>query len=100
MLPNPFELLANAGPAVEVVTKPAGIDRHFIDCSILGICPAFVIGLVFALCGIILTGCGLATNGDPMHAKSLDLNVNTIWGCIMLVFGLVMPHFAKRGKKA
>lgn len=100
MLPNPFELLANAGPAVEVVAKPTGFDRHFIDCSIPGICLAFVIGLVFTLCGIVLAGCGLATNGDPMHAKSLDLNVNTIWGCIMLVFGLVMLCFAKRGKKA
>jgi hypothetical protein len=58
------------------------------------------IGLVFTLYGIMLVVYGLFTNGDPMYAKSLDLNVNTIWGGVMLVFGLVMLFFAKRGKKA
>ena len=58
------------------------------------------IGLVFTLYGIMLVAYGLFTNGDPMYAKSLDLNVNTIWGGVMLVFGLVMLFFAKKGKSA
>lgn len=49
MFLDPFELLANAGPAVDAVVKPAGIDLHFIDYSILGIYLAFVIGIGFAL---------------------------------------------------
>lgn len=42
-------LLATAGTSVEAVVKPAGIDLHFIDYSILGIYLAFVIGIGFAL---------------------------------------------------
>jgi HAMP domain-containing protein len=35
-----------------------------------------------------------------MYAKSLDIPVNTLWGAVMLVFGLAMLYFAKRGNKA
>ena len=58
------------------------------------------IGYVFTIYGLMLTGYGLFTNGDPMYAKSLNMNFNTIWGVLMLVFGLVMLFFAKKaGKK-
>lgn len=58
------------------------------------------IGLVFTIYGVMLVAYGFFTKGDAMYAKSLDINVNTIWGGVMLVFGLVMLYFAKRGKKA
>lgn len=58
------------------------------------------IGLVFTLYGIILGVYGLTTHGNAMYAKSLNLNVNTTWGMVMLVFGLIMLFFAKRGKSA
>ena len=43
---------------------------------------------------------GIATKGSEMYAKSLGINVNIIWGAVMLVFGLVMLYFAKKGKSA
>ncbi|OYV07314.1 MAG: hypothetical protein CFE26_01705 [Verrucomicrobiales bacterium VVV1] len=58
------------------------------------------IGLVFTIYGVILTVYGLSTNGAAMYEKSLGINVNTAWGIVMLIFGLVMLFFAKRGKKA
>ncbi len=58
------------------------------------------IGLVFTIYGVILTIYGLSTNGAAMYEKSLGINVNTAWGIVMLIFGLVMLFFAKRGKKA
>jgi len=57
------------------------------------------IGYVFTIYGVMLTGYGLFTKGDPMYAKSLDIPINTIWGVAMLVFGLVMLFFAKRSGK-
>ncbi len=58
------------------------------------------IGYVFTIYGIMLTIYGLLTKGGEMYAKSLGINVNIIWGIVMLVFGLLMLFFAKRGKKA
>ncbi len=57
------------------------------------------IGYVFTIYGVMLVIYGIITNGAEMYAKSLGINVNTIWGAVMLVFGLVMLYFAKRGKK-
>lgn len=57
------------------------------------------IGYVFTIYGVMLTGYGLFTNGDAMYEKSLEINVNTYWGVVMLVFGLVMLYFAKKAGK-
>jgi hypothetical protein len=49
------------------------------------------IGGLFTVLGLILTGFGLATGGDPtLYQRSLSVNVNLWWGLIMLVFGLVL----------
>ena len=49
------------------------------------------IGGLFAVLGLILTGYGLATAGDPGHyARSLSINVNLWWGLVLLGFGLVL----------
>ncbi|MES2658971.1 MAG: hypothetical protein V4689_10155 [Verrucomicrobiota bacterium] len=58
------------------------------------------IGYVFTIYGVILVVYGLITRGAEMYAKSLGINVNIIWGAVMLVFGLVMLYFAKRAKKS
>jgi hypothetical protein len=58
------------------------------------------IGYVFTIYGVMLTVYGVLTRGDAMYAKSLDIPVNTLWGAVMLVFGLAMLYFAKRGNKA
>ena len=58
------------------------------------------IGYVFTIYGVMLLIYGIATKGSEMYAKSLGINVNIIWGAVMLVFGLVMLFFAKKGKSA
>ena len=57
------------------------------------------IGYVFTIYGIILVIYGFITKGGEMYSKSLGMNVNISWGAVMLVFGLVMLFFAKKGKK-
>jgi len=58
------------------------------------------IGLVFTIYGLLLSGYGFFTQGSAMYAKSLNININTGWGIIMLIFGLTMLIFAKRGGKS
>ena len=49
------------------------------------------IGGLFTALGLLLTGYGLATVGDPSHyARSLSVNINLWWGLVMLVFGLTL----------
>lgn len=58
----------------------------------------FPIGILFSIYGLLLTVYGLVGNKEQ-YARSLNINVNLIWGIVMLVFGLVMFFFAKRGSK-
>jgi hypothetical protein len=56
------------------------------------------LGLIFTLFGAILTGFGLLS--DPgLYRRSLDINVNAIWGAVVLVFGLAMLGLAFRARK-
>ena len=56
------------------------------------------LGLIFSLFGAILTGFGLVS--DPgIYRRSLDVNVDAIWGAVVLIFGLLMLWLAWRGKK-
>ena len=58
------------------------------------------IGLMFSLVGVLMVGFGLATGSDTaMYQRSLDINVNLIWGLVLLVFGGVMTLFAWRDSK-
>jgi hypothetical protein len=58
------------------------------------------IGLMFSLIGIILVVYGLITGSNAeMYKRSLDLNINLIWGCLLLVFGLTMLISAKMAAK-
>ena len=59
----------------------------------------FPIGLMFSIFGLIITVYGLATIGDAMYARSLDLNVNLISGVCTLLFGLVMLFLSDPVKK-
>jgi uncharacterized membrane protein len=58
------------------------------------------IGLVFTIYGLLLSVYGLFTKGSAMYAKSLNININTGWGIVMLIFGLIMLLLAKREKKS
>lgn len=53
------------------------------------------IGLMFTLFGAMLTIYGALTNGDTkLYEKSLGININLVWGLVLLVFGLLMLGFA------
>jgi membrane protein implicated in regulation of membrane protease activity len=57
-------------------------------------------GLMFSIVGIILTGFGLATNGDiALYARSLGINANLWWGLVLLAFGQTMFLMGRRGQK-
>ncbi len=58
------------------------------------------IGLMFSLIGIIMAVYGLMTGSDAeMYKRSLDMNINLIWGVLLLVFGLFMLISAKIAAK-
>lgn len=57
----------------------------------------FPIGLLFLLLGTILTVFGVVTNGDTaMYAPSAGVNINLVWGVVLIGFGLVMTGLALR----
>ena len=54
------------------------------------------IGLMFSLIGVLLIVTGLVNGAD---ARSLNININLIWGVVLLVFGALMLLGAVRGRK-
>ena len=45
------------------------------------------IGLMFSLVGVLMVGYGLATGSDTaMYQRSLGMNINLIWGIVLLIF--------------
>ena len=57
------------------------------------------IGLMFSLVGLLLTIFGFATKGNAeMYQRSLDINVNLVWGVVLLIFGGFMLVMAMRKK--
>ena len=59
------------------------------------------VGLMFATIGALLTGYGVA--GDQsIYARSLGINVNLIWGLVMMAAGvcflLLSAHERKRSR--
>ncbi|MFZ2641623.1 MAG: hypothetical protein WA117_11545 [Verrucomicrobiia bacterium] len=58
------------------------------------------IGLMFTAVGALLAIQGLMTGSDAeMYKRSLGINVNFGWGCVLFVFGVLMLFFAWRGKQ-
>ena len=59
------------------------------------------IGMMFSLIGLIMTVQGVFTRSNTaMYKVSLDININLIWGLILVAFGLFMLIGAKMGAKA
>jgi hypothetical protein len=54
------------------------------------------IGLMFTLLGALLTVFGILRAGE-VSQRSLGINVDLWWGIVMLVFGVVMFLFGRRG---
>jgi hypothetical protein len=59
------------------------------------------IGIMFSLVGVLLVAFGAATSSDTeMYQRtSLGININLIWGVVLLVFGALMLLGAIRGRK-
>jgi hypothetical protein len=59
------------------------------------------IGLLFSLVGALLVIYGLASGSDAqMYQRSLGININLIWGIVLLVFGAFMLVMAWRASQA
>jgi hypothetical protein len=55
------------------------------------------VGVMFAIMGALLVGYGLF--GDPtIYARSLGINVNLIWGSVLLATGGIFLVLAARGR--
>lgn len=58
------------------------------------------IGIMFSFYGVVLAGYGLFSNGDKaMYERSLGININLVWGLVMLAFGAAMLLLSLRGGK-
>ena len=58
------------------------------------------IGLMFSLIGVLLTGFGAIKSSDSMtKIGGQEININLVWGIVLLVFGVLMVFFAYRGGK-
>jgi len=56
------------------------------------------IGGLFVTLGVMLAGFGLVTGGNTeMYVKSGGININLIWGIVMLITGVIFLVLAKRG---
>jgi len=53
------------------------------------------VGLMFGIMGLLLVGYGVL--GDQtIYAKSLGININTIWGSAMIAFAAVLLILSSR----
>ncbi|PYS89614.1 MAG: hypothetical protein DMF62_06775 [Acidobacteria bacterium] len=62
----------------------------------MGIDIRLPLGLMFSLLGVVLVIAGLVM-GNEIYARSLGININFWWGLVLLVFGVVMFAFGRRG---
>ena len=56
-------------------------------------------GLLFLIVGGLLTVFGLFTQGSAIYVHSAGMNINLIWGIVMLVFGGTMFLLGRRADK-
>ena len=57
------------------------------------------LGLIFLIIGGIMAIFGLFTHGDAaLYERSLGVNLNLIWGALMVVFGAIMYFVGRRQK--
>jgi len=54
------------------------------------------LGLIFLIIGAIMTLYGAFTAGSAIYAASMGVNLNVIWGVVMLAFGGLMLGLSRR----
>ena len=57
------------------------------------------IGALFTLLGAILVVYG-ALADTSLYQRSLGYHVNLAWGAVLLIFGLIMFYYGRRGTSA
>ena len=57
------------------------------------------IGILFSVYGVLLIGFGALGTDKTIYDRSLGININLVWGAVMLVFGLAMLWLAWRGRR-
>jgi hypothetical protein len=57
------------------------------------------LGLMFLVTGGLMAVYGLFTRGSAIYEKSLGMNINLLWGCLMLAFGLMMYMLGRRPRR-
>ncbi len=56
-------------------------------------------GLMFTLVGLILALYGWATRGSALYARADNVDVNLLWGLVLLVFGVCMFLLGRRSEQ-
>jgi hypothetical protein len=56
-------------------------------------------GLMFLIVGVMMSIFGFFTRGSAIYAQSAGININLIWGLVMLVFGTTMFLLGRRASK-
>ncbi|MGC1294663.1 MAG: hypothetical protein WA869_06455 [Alloacidobacterium sp.] len=56
-------------------------------------------GLMFLIVGAIMSIFGFFTRGSVIYERSVGMNINLIWGLVMLVFGLLMLLLGRAGDR-
>lgn len=56
-------------------------------------------GLMFMIVGALMGLFGFFTRGSEIYERSAGLNINLIWGLVMLVFGVTMFVLGRRADK-
>jgi hypothetical protein len=55
------------------------------------------VGLMFAIMGVLLAGYGLVGD-ESIYARSLGININLIWGAVMIVTGATLLGLSARSR--
>ena len=53
------------------------------------------IGLMFLILGVLLAGWGLVSD-EAIYERSLGININLIWGTILIAFSVVLLWLGSR----
>lgn len=53
------------------------------------------LGLLFVATGALLGVYGFLTQGSGIYERSLFININLIWGTVLLIFGFLMLLLAR-----
>lgn len=57
------------------------------------------LGLLFLVIGALLACYGLFTNGSSQYDKSMAVNLNLIWGAILMLLGSLAAWFGRKSSK-